>query len=58
MEALIAALRGLRVPLQQGEYDLHALVERQLTQAGIPWQHEVKLAPRCRIDLMCGGIGI
>lgn len=58
MDALMTALQGLRVPLQQGEYDLHRLVEDALTAAGIPWEHEVRLAPRCRIDLMCGGTGI
>lgn len=58
MDMILEALRSLRVPLQQGEYDLHALVEQALTEQHIPWAHEVKLAPRCRIDLMCGSIGI
>lgn len=58
MEAVWAALSRLRVPLQQGEYDLHRLVEQALDEAGIPWSHEVRLAPRCRIDLMAGTVGI
>ena len=29
-----------------------------LDAAGIAYEHEVPLAPRCRIDLMCGGVGI
>lgn len=58
MEQLLQALRGLRAPIQQGEYDLHALVMRQLEDAGIPFAHEAKLAPRCRIDLLAGDIGI
>jgi hypothetical protein len=29
-----------------------------LTEAGIAWAHEVPLAPRCRIDFLCGGVGI
>lgn len=58
-EAILHALRGIRAPIQQGEYDLHALVRAALTDAGIPCAHEVPLAPRCRIDFLCGGgIGI
>ena len=58
MEYIIDAISTLRAPLQQGEYDLHRLVMDALDAASIPWEHEVKLAPRCRIDLMCGGAGI
>ena len=58
MEHIYEALCTLRAPLQQGEYDLHRLVMDALDAAGIPWEHEVKLAPRCRIDLMCGSVGI
>ena len=29
-----------------------------LTERGIACEHEVRLAPRCRIDVMCGGVGI
>jgi len=58
MEQIINAISALRAPLQQGEYDLHHLVMDALAAAGIPFAHEVKLAPRCRIDLMCGGVGI
>ena len=58
MDAVYEALTALRAPLQQGEYDLHRLVMDALAAAGIPFAHEVKLAPRCRIDLMCGRVGI
>ena len=58
MERIIEAISQLRAPLQQGEYDLHRLVMDVLDEGGIPWEHEVRLAPRCRIDLMCGGVGI
>ena len=58
MERVYEALQALRAPLQQGEYDLHRLVMDALDAAGVPWAHEVSLAPRCRIDLMCGGVGI
>ena len=56
---ILHALRGIRAPIQQGEYDLHDLVRAALVESGIPCAHEVPLAPRCRIDLVCpGGIGI
>lgn len=58
MEALLEALSALRAPLQQGEYDLHRLVMDALDAASLPFEHEVRLAPRCRIDLMCGSVGI
>jgi len=58
MERICNALSTLRAPLQQGEYDLHRLVMDALDAASIPWEHEVRLAPRCRIDLMCGSVGI
>ena len=58
MEHIVDAISALRAPLQQGEYDLHRLVMDALDAAQIPWEHEVKLAPRCRIDLMCGNVGI
>ena len=58
MEHIIDAISALRAPLQQGEYDLHRLVMDALDAAALPWEHEVKLAPRCRIALMCGGVGI
>lgn len=58
MQHIIDAISTLRAPLQQGEYDLHRLVMDTLEAAGIPFAHEVKLGPRCRIDLLCGGVGI
>ena len=58
MDAVYHALLEVRAPLQQGEYDLHRLVMDTLSRQGVPFAHEVSLAPRCRIDLMCGGVGI
>ena len=58
MDDILNALRVLRAPIQQGEYDLHHLVMDALDASGMPYEHEVTLAPRCRIDLMCGGVGI
>lgn len=58
MNEIYEALQTLRAPLQQGEYDLHRLVMDALEDKGITPEHEVPLAPRCRIDLMCGSVGI
>ena len=58
MDAVYSALLEVRAPLQQGEYDLHRRVMDTLSRQGVPFAHEVSLAPRCRIDLMCGGVGI
>jgi hypothetical protein len=58
MDEVYAALTSLRAPLQQGEYDLHRLVMDALSAAGIPCAHEAALAPRCRIDLLCGRVGV
>ena len=58
MKDIIQALESLRAPIQQGEYDLHRLVMDALDAHGISYEHEAKLAPRCRIDLLCGSVGI
>ncbi len=58
LERIVDAISRLRAPLQQGEYDLHRLVMDALDASGIPHEHEVTLAPRCRIDLKCGSVGI
>ena len=58
MENILMALHAIRAPLQQGEYDLHQLVMDALACRGIPYEHEARLAPRCRIDLLCGSVGI
>ncbi|MBR2718223.1 MAG: hypothetical protein IKB78_02865 [Clostridia bacterium] len=58
MNEIYEALQCLRAPIQQGEYDLHRLVMDALEDKGLAPEHEVTLAPRCRIDLMCGGVGI
>ena len=55
---MYAALTAVRAPLQQGEYDLHRLLMDALDAAGIPYLHEARLGPRCRIDLLCGGVGV
>ncbi len=55
---IVRALRVLLVPATPGEYDLHALVACALTKADLPFCHEAKLAPGCRVDFVSGGIAI
>ena len=55
---IVRALSALRVPLQKGEYDLHALVMQTLEAADIPYAHEVPIEAHARIDLLCGDVGI
>lgn len=58
LDAVIAAIREIRAPVVTNEQDLHDLVAQALRDAGLPVSHEVMVAPRCRIDFLCGGIGI
>ena len=58
MDEICEALQNLRAPLEKDEYDLHRRVIEALAAAGLSCRHEVKLGPRCRIDLMCGTVGI
>jgi hypothetical protein len=55
---IIAALETVRAPAMPGEYDLHGMIAAALEGAGIPCVHEYRLAPRCRIDFLCGNVGI
>ena len=57
-EMICQALSSLRAPLQQGEYDLHQLVMECLAAHGILFEHEARLGPRCRIDLLSGTVGL
>ncbi len=59
VERVLAALHGLRPQLITQEFDLHALVERTLRSAGIPFVHEFRLGPRDRLDFLAdGGVAI
>ncbi|MBQ6803155.1 MAG: hypothetical protein IJP04_00715, partial [Clostridia bacterium] len=57
-DTILQALISLRAPQPQDEYDLHGLVADALSRAGIDFLHEAPLAPRCRIDFLCGDVGI
>lgn len=52
------ALGTIRCSASAAEDELHAQVAQALAAAGIEAAHEVRLAPRCRIDFLAGEIGI
>ena len=55
---VINALRTIRCGAACTEEELHIQTAQALADAGLEVRHEVSLAPRCRIDFMCGGVGI
>lgn len=58
LDAVLEGLRPLRIGIAPQELALHDAVAQALFAAGIEAQHEARLAPRCRIDFLCGTIGI
>ena len=58
LHALCSALSRLRIAPQQSEYQLHQQIAAALRDGGFVVQHEVSLAPRCRIDFLVGSVGI
>lgn len=57
-ERIVQAIKTIRCGAACTEEELHALVEQALLAGGLEAAHEVRLAPRCRIDFMSGGVGI
>ncbi len=57
-QQVLTALAAIRAPQTQDEYDLHGLAADALQRADIDFRHEAPLAPRCRIDFLCGDVGI
>ena len=57
-ERVLWAIMQIRCNPSATEEELHVQLLSALDAAGLCPQHEVRLAPRCRIDVMCGGIGI
>lgn len=55
---ILHALAAIRAPRTQSEYTIHDLVEQALCAGGIAYRHEASIAPRCRIDFLCGDIGV
>lgn len=58
MAQVAAALMELRSPIAMYETDIHACVGQRLTAAGLPFTHEARLAPGCRIDFLVGTVGV
>ena len=58
LDEILSALREIRSPLAVLETDLHDMASQALLKAGIPFRHEVMVAPRCRIDFLAGTVGI
>lgn len=58
LDRVLSAISAIRCPAVCEENALHAMVLQALDRAGLEPRHEVTIAPRCRIDIMCGGIGI
>ena len=52
------ALGTIRCSASAAEEELHAQAAQALEAADLEAAHEVRLAPRCRIDFMAGDIGI
>lgn len=55
---VVQAISTIRCGAACTEEQLHAQVAQALMENGLEAQHEVRLAPRCRIDFMSGGVGI
>ena len=55
---VVSAISRVRVPAMPGEYDLHSMIAAALDGAEIPYEHEFRLAPRCRLDFMCAGVAV
>lgn len=58
LDRVLGALGAIRAPRTVSEYDLHALVSEALAAGGLSFRHEVPLAPRRRIDFLCGQVGV
>ena len=58
LKSVTAALGTLRVGAADSEERLHEQAAEAFARAGLAAAHEVRLAPRCRIDFMVGGIGV
>lgn len=58
LQTVLAALSTLRAPKAQDEYDLHAQTALALANAGLPFRHEAPVAPRRRVDFLCGSVAV
>lgn len=59
VDQVLDAIRHIRIHPATTEADLYNAISAELRAAGIPFEREVRLGPRNRIDyLVAGGIGI
>lgn len=58
LKRILKAIESVRAPVVLTEYDLHETVCQTLARHGIPCKHEAVLAPRCRVDVLCGDVAI
>ncbi len=58
LDLVLSALGELRSPFALYESDIHQMVEKQLQKARLPYVHEAKIGPGCRIDYLVGDVGI
>lgn len=57
-EAVLGALRTIRCGAACSEEELHREAAAAFARAGLDARHEARLAPRCRIDFLVGGVGV
>lgn len=57
-QRIVRALETIRCGAACSEEQLHAQVAQALEAQGLQARHEAPLAPRCRIDFLCGSVGI
>lgn len=55
---IVQAIGRVRCAASCTEEELHAQIACALEADGLEVHHEVRLAPRCRIDFMVGSVGI
>ena len=58
LQTVLAALSTLRAPKARDEYDLHAQTAQALAAARLSFRHEAPVAPRRRVDFLCGSVAI
>lgn len=52
-------MRGIRIPVVRLEAEVVAAIMKAFRDAGIAYEHEVTISPRCRVDLLVdGGIAV
>ena len=55
---IVCALETIRCGASCSEDELHSQVAQALAEGGVQAEHEVRLAPRCRIDFLSERVGI